>query len=302
MSKGWTRHASKTILLEKRFGPKLARVITRFRNRFISDLKEHGEAYARNQLSKVTIDGELLPIVELIYKTAGVTGGKLLRDEHRKYIREAQRKAASFGRNERWIQQVMNYLRMHGLFFVQNITDTLREDIIRTLQKAVDEGLGISETVKLLTDSRLITARATVIARTEINRASNTGHSIAARELPYEVDKKWSSARDHRTRHSHVLINGHITDELGTFRVAIYQGKKQIGWDEMQFPGDPDAHPSNTINCRCRVTYVPKRDADGVLVMREVNQAPVIPIRRPSQFTPEQIAAQLKSHITIGVE
>jgi hypothetical protein len=148
----------------------------------------------------------------------------------------------------------------------------------------------------------LVQARARVIARTEVIRAANVGHSVAAKSLPYEVTKKWTSAADHRTRHSHREVNNHTTDEYGTFRVAIYRGDDIIGYDEMQYPGDATANPANTINCRCRVLYEPKRDERGKLILRQSNTAQVIPMSSPSTALPiHQIAAALKANIFIGL-
>lgn len=302
MPNPWQRYAARTIKLEQVFQPKIVRIIKKVRREFIQNLQAYGQSAARNELSKIVLDKDLTQMIQAIYKTAGVLGARMLREEQARYLKQVEKKAAGFGRNERWIQAVVQYLRVHMLEFVSGITDTMREDILKALEKAIEEGWGIAETVRYLQRSDLVEARAKVIARTEINRAANVGHAEAAKELPYEVDKKWSAARDHRTRQSHIIINGHTTDENGYFRVPIFSGKKQIGWDEMQFPGDPNAHVSNNANCRCRVIYIPKRDSAGRLVMRDRTQAPVITMRRPSQYLPEQIAAQLKSHITIGVK
>jgi uncharacterized protein with gpF-like domain len=179
----------------------------------------------------------------------------------------------------------------------------MRQDIINILQRGTDQGLGIDQIVAELRGIGLITNRARVIARTEVIRAANVGHSIAAASLPYEVNKKWSAARDARTRHSHVYINGHQVDENDTFKVPIYKGDINTGrFDEMQFPGDPNASASNTINCRCRVLYEAKRDENGNIVMRNPNQARVIPMTPIERIPASGIAAALKAHITITTE
>jgi hypothetical protein len=171
------------------------------------------------------------------------------------------------------------------------------------LEKAAKEGWSIDKVVEALRNQRMVEARARTIARTEIIRAANQGHRAAAADSPYEVDKKWSAAKDHRTRHSHVLINGHVTDEHGTFKVAIYSGDKLKGYDQMQCPGDPDASAANTVNCRCRTIYIPKRDSAGKLITRRGNTARIIPMRGVTQTIPShQIAATLKAHIHIGID
>jgi uncharacterized protein with gpF-like domain len=227
-------------------------------------------------------------------------GAKMTAEELKTAVKE--QKAAGFGRNEQWIAAVINYLKIHMLGFVQDITNTMRDDILKVLQKGIDENLTIPEIVANLRKTNLIEARATVIARTEIIRAANVGHSIAARSTPFEVNKKWNAANDSRTRHSHVFINQHMVDENDYFNVPIYEGDKKIGTEQMLYPGDPNASAGNTINCRCRVTYLPKRDSAGNLVRRNTSQAPVVPMRQVPRYSPEQIAAILKSKVTIGVE
>jgi hypothetical protein len=94
-------------------------------------------------------------------------------------------------------------------------------------------------------------------------------------------------------------VDGHQTSEYGAFKVPIYKGDELLGYDEMQFPGDPSAHASNTVNCRCRVLYIPKRDQQGKLILRSSTTATIIPMRSTNNtVTPaHQIAAALKAHI-----
>jgi hypothetical protein len=118
-----------------------------------------------------------------------------------------------------------------------------------------------------------------------------------AREFPFEMSKKWNAAKDHRTRHSHVTVNGNQVDEEDYFKVPIYKGRAIIGYDEMNAPGDPKASPQNTINCRCRITHIPKRDAQGNLIPRNANTARVIPLRSSNLQNSSilrAIAAQVK--------
>jgi uncharacterized protein with gpF-like domain len=192
------------------------------------------------------------------------------------------------------------------LDFAARITDTIKSDILKVISKAIEDGWSIEKIVQYLETSTLPRIRAQRIARTEVNRASNVGHSEGAKSFPYEVNKKWSAASDHRTRHSHRKVNGHIVDENGTFKVAVYKGDKPTGeFDLMQRPGDPDAHASNTINCRCRITHVPKRDAKGNLIRRQRSQTPVISMGQRGLGSGIGIAAIRKAiinSISVNVE
>lgn len=305
----WRPYAQATIKIEKRFVPYIAGVIKDYREKFISDYQYNGKDYAVSQLSTRIVHEQLVPILQSIYRVTGLMGARMTASEIKQLVTQKDMrmilmhtKGAGFGRNQQWVQDVMKYLETHMLKFVQKITDTMRDDIIKTLQKGVDSGWSIAETIDALRNQGVIEARAQVIARTEINRAGNVGHATAAKSLPYEVDKKWIGAGDHRERESHVMMNSRTIDELGYYDVPVFEHGGQIGTDHMQFPGDPNAHVSNTVNCRCRVVYLPKRDAQGRLIMREQSVATVIPMERPTTFTPAQIAAELKANIFVGVE
>jgi hypothetical protein len=292
MTTNWRQYAAFTKKLEDKYQPAFVRLITKFRKQFIAHYKQNPHG-ARSALQQQVMNEEVTALIRSIYRTAGLSGAKRQADELKK---AATVKAGGLGRNEEWIRQVINYLKLHGLEMASAITETMRQDIVEILNMAVDQGWGIDQTVRELTTRRVV-ARATVIARTEINRASNVGHVIAAQSLPYEVDKKWIAALDHRTRDSHRQINRHTTSENGYFDVQLKHG----GTEQMLFPGDPNGSAENVCNCRCRVIYEPKRDSAGRLVLRNPNQAAVIPMRRPQQIPVTQIAAVLKSSIKIGV-
>ena len=313
MTKNWKIFAQRTAQIEKRYIPFVKKVITNFRNSFIQDLKSGGANHARNELSKALIDERMYNVIRKLYREAGLMGAQLQYSElpklsqlrrPRRPRKSLQLKAnGSMGRNEQWIRAVQDYLKLHQLDLVSNMTETMKGDILRVLEKGIEKGWSIDEIVNELRRIDIIEARARTIARTEVIRAANVGHSVAAQSMPYETNKKWNAAQDHRTRHSHRYIHNHVVDENGFFDVPVYKGDKKIGTERMLYPGDPKASPENTINCRCRVLYVPKTDSNGNLIMRNPNLAPVIPMRSPAQSPAASgIAAVLKSSIHIGVE
>lgn len=290
----------KTLLLEKKYLTLLLKVIKHFRSSFINDLTSQGKEHAVRQLHLTPYNDQLSPILQSIYRNAGLLGARMTTQEIKA---QAKEKAANFGRNEAWINEVLSFLRFHMLKFVASISETMRSDIEKILEKGVEEGWSIDKTVDELQRLDLMRARARTIARTEIIRAANVGHSVGARSTPYEVDKKWSAARDHRTRHSHRKINGHTVGEDDAFKVEIFRSGKPTGtFDNMQYPGDATASPGNTINCRCRVTYIPKRDSQGRLIRRVATTATIIPMQPARTVVPaHQIAAALKANIFVGI-
>lgn len=300
MRNSWNIFAKKTFQLEKKYTIFVVRAIIAYRSSFTNYLTQHGKEYAVQRLHLTHLNPELTKILTAIYKEAGLVGARMSYDEVKA---QAKQKAASFGRNATWIQEVTNFLRLHLLRFISRITETMRNDILKVLEKATEEGWSIDRTVQELKRKDVVQARARTIARTEIVRAANVGHQVGAQSLPYELNKKWISAKDHRVRHSHRNINNHVTDEDGTFKVGIYKGDVLTGYDEMKYPGDANADPSNTINCRCRIIFEPKRDSQGRLIPRSSNTATIIPMQEQYTTLPaSQIAAALKAHIFVGVD
>jgi len=81
----------------------------------------------------------------------------------------------------------------------------------------------------------------------------------------FYVDKQWISARDNRTRRiprdqfDHVELDGRIVRFDETFDESGKDGEPVAA---MQ-PGDINAPPGFTINCRCTVAFIPRRDPNA---------------------------------------
>lgn len=105
------------------------------------------------------------------------------------------------------------------------------------------------------------------IARTESTAASNLGGLNAIKDSGFVMDKIWVSAQDSRTRRNpddwfdHYHMNGKSVRMNEKFKMSSMKGHI----DELDMPGDPKAHPANTINCRCTLIYKPRK-VDGRLV------------------------------------
>lgn len=98
---------------------------------------------------------------------------------------------------------------------------------------------------------RYVKYRAEVIGRTEALRAVNQGNeeayrqAIAAGEINADqLRREWRTRLDGRERRTHMMLNGEVR-----------------GWGEpwvtengvINYPGDPDAPASETIQCRCAI-------------------------------------------------
>jgi hypothetical protein len=232
---------------------------------------EKGVPAALDQATRNLYDDSVLDPLFSMYKTVGVFYARMM---FRKAVTDAtdlmkglsirtQIKAVnSFG--QIWENALVEYLRLHGIKFVSDISNTTREEIIRILQSAITEGWSETRIIDSLLNSRMHRARAERIARTETTRAINAGILLAAAAVPYEVRKEWITAEDERVRgrpFSHVALHGRsIPIEL-----SFNNG------ENIRFPGDPNASASNVINCRCVLNIIPTRDRFGRPIPRQVN-------------------------------
>lgn len=102
---------------------------------------------------------------------------------------------------------------------------------------------------------------ATRAARTAATSAENAGRVDSfkrAKRIGIDLEQEWMAAIDGRTRYSHRELDGqHVP--VGKKFYAKSTGH------EIEFPGDPKAHPSETYNCRCTlVAWTPEMAAESV--------------------------------------
>ncbi|OLN21716.1 phage portal protein [Domibacillus antri] len=85
-------------------------------------------------------------------------------------------------------------------------------------------------------------ARALTIARTEVISAANYGNRMGAKATGLDLEKKWISVGDKRSRDSHKTANG---------QTRPMDEPYDIGGAEAMYPGDPSLPAKERIKCRC---------------------------------------------------
>ena len=212
-------------------------------NQFISAYKQG----LPPSLAAMTITSvPIKKVMEQLYINVGLSWANMTRlDMQRKERRP-------MGFNEEMTAYILQYLNGTMLEDVDNMTDTTKNDIIRAIETAINNGYGIDEIIKSLSDANVTKQRARLIARTEIVTASNTASVIQANNSGLNLEKIWIAARDNRTRQDHVAVNGTQIPLKDAFMVGGY---------EMQQPGDRGVDGNRTpakevCNCRCTVAFI----------------------------------------------
>jgi uncharacterized protein with gpF-like domain len=238
--------------------------------RFASDIENYGIDVARTRLGLDLWEKELIKVFESLYKEAAVLFGNAT---YRALKIEANRKGETFGFNKEWTAALLDFLMKQGFVLVADITKTTKDKLLAIVTKGVEDGLSVDEIVKLiLSDEQLAYAafRARRIVRTEVMRASNMAAMNAAKSHNFEVDKIWISAKDSRTRRipedefDHVEMDGVVVPYNEPFTSTGKKGEPVVA---MQ-PGDLQAPAGFTINCRCAVGFIPRRDMNGNLIFK----------------------------------
>ncbi len=286
---------------EKKYHPKVEDVL--IPSGLVPTIKQHGIRAGEVYLSHVLNNPKLQLIIRQLYVDVGLKHAQMnyvrMRDELRgsrskgyyidvvtKHIIIDMQVKASFGFNPTWTKFIVDYLNR---FLIEKITfevsRTTRDELLKVLNQAVTEGWSIDETVKRIESLPFTKMQAARIVRTEVNRAANVGAKAQSSTFAFEQNKEWISAEDNRVRGlkpsdhaNHVVLDG-VTINEGDVFVDIRNG------DRLELPGDPRASAASTINCRCSVAYVAKRNAEGRLIPKRQTTTVIFPNQRVNRQT-----------------
>lgn len=97
-------------------------------------------------------------------------------------------------------------------------------------------------------------------ARTAVTSAQNKGRLDAMEKVEDDgiiMGKEWIAANEPgRTRDWHLELNRKIVPVKEPFIAHIVASKNREFDDPIMYPGDPNADPANTYNCRCTIAEV----------------------------------------------
>lgn len=131
------------------------------------------------------------------------------------------------------------------------IVDTVRKDIEVTLTDAITNGWStrrIATEIRKQHGGLYSQKRATLVARTEVGGALNSGHESGIQELEQElsmpIGKMWLSVLGTTTRRTHGEAHGQVVPSNGLFKVGAY---------EVPYPAHVSLPAKERCNCQCTV-------------------------------------------------
>ncbi len=203
-----------------------------------------------------------------IYKRIGLIHGKRVGKQINAQIKKVESKDFTLDMFiSRFERDIISFLFAKGGDRIVSV----RNGYIKHIKEIIATGLNDNKTIPEITSQlqKLFKSRkwyrwqSLRIARTETTTAANFAAVTASRVSGVLMSKEWISSLDPRTRrpphshYDHYVMNGVRVDVDKDFDVS---------GEEMEYPGDPKGSAGNTINCRCTVAQIPKRDKNGKLV------------------------------------
>ena len=138
-----------------------------------------------------------------------------------------------------------------GKIGLESNANAVKLNIKRAITNAIVKGDSIqtmSKDIQKALETNL--NNAVRIARTETTRVVNSSRLEAfteAEDLGIKMQKRWISAKDDRTRHTHATLDGKTVDNDKPFITD--------NGNQLMYPGDPMGGASETISCRCTMVY-----------------------------------------------
>ena len=127
-----------------------------------------------------------------------------------------------------------------------------REKVENAITQGIIQGEGIDQITDRLVNGLITTneSKMETFARTAMTGAQNAGRQKQmedAEEEGIKVKKRWVATLDSRTRDTHQELDGQEVPVDEPF---------EVDGMEIMYPGDPNAEPELTYNCRCGMIEV----------------------------------------------
>ena len=210
-------------------------------------------------------EGKIFDAYVDVYKTVGFVHGKRIGRQINQQINEKDFTLDGF--ISAFERNITRWLIENG---GQRIV-SVRQNYIKFINDIIARGLLEGKTIQQISKDmqRLIKSRnfyrwqSLRIARTETTTAANYAATVASSISGVIMDKVWISAQDNRTRQPPDSIYDHF--DMNWVKVPLAKPFFVSG-ENLMYPGDPKGSSGNTINCRCTVAQVVRRDSNGRII------------------------------------
>lgn len=195
-----------------------------------------------------------------VYKTIGFNYGNKVNSA----IERTKKDNILF--NDTLLREILLFLNNQGLAKVVSVKDTLIQELIKEIGAELEKQgslISIRDVIYNVVrkSQSFYKWQALRIARTETTFSANFAATVAAQNSGFEMVKTWISVSDNRTRRDHAIENQQTVDFDKPFKMA--------DGTLMMYAGDPDAPARQVINCRCTIGFEGKRDANGMLILKD---------------------------------
>ena len=248
--------------LQPRYEKKAYRIVQKHISDIIKRLPKNASLYTYEVEIDVAIMREdIVKMYRELYETIGLNYGNKINSQLEKT------KKANVLFNNELLKEILLFLSSDGGVRITSVRDTLVADVIKSIQKSLGENgtvIDLRNAIQSIIEKNqtFYKWQSLRIARTETTTSSNFAAIKTAEQSDLVLDKVWISVQDNRTRitpYDHFDMNNQKQELEKPFFV---------GGENIQYPGDANASGGNTINCRCTIAFVPKRDSDGMLILK----------------------------------
>lgn len=170
-------------------------------------------------------------------------------DRAKKMIKKSYEELEAKDTETELSSRIAGFARRRARSSMARVSNTTKTRINRVIVRGIENGddrTKIAEDIRRRTGGKVGAARAKVIATTEVHSAANAGELESVKSFDVPLRKEWMSMNDELVREDHQEVDGDEVELDDSF---------EVGDDKLQFPGDPDAPPSQTVNCRCIMVY-----------------------------------------------
>lgn len=265
---------------EAKYFKRVLSSLNQVRDELIALVKAHGAEHAKLKFNNTLIINGIAPDIKKLYIEVGLFHAKRSFREINK--QKQVKELPGLGFSQTWVNNIIELLTR---FLTDRIlfraSETTKNLLLNVMARGIELGWGVDKMVSELEDFPGLKYQAERIVRTEVARAANLGIIESGKSFKFEQMKEWISIRDTRTRGAdpsdhanHLSMHGQTVDFDQPF-VDPRNG------DLLMEPGDPSAKAESTINCRCTMALIAKRDERGRLIPKHRANISVI--------TPEQI-------------